>query len=60
MPATLSKPVKTKWIAYRCGIPEHTAIKTDAAQLGITVGSYIQAAVEQFRKASRKKKRRAA
>lgn len=54
MPATSTKHPKklpkTKWIGYRGTLPEHTAIKTDAARLGVPVGAYIPMAIRYFRK----------
>lgn len=51
MPAIPSaKRTKTKWIGYRGTLPEHTAIKTAAAKLGITVGVYLAQAIQHFRK----------
>lgn len=58
MPAPTTAP-KTKWIGYRGTLPEHTAIKTDAARLGLTVGSYITGAIQHFKKTAPKTRKAA-
>ncbi len=57
MPSITTKPVKTKWIGFRGTLPDHTAIKTDAARMGVTVGSYIMMSIESFRKKATRKGR---